>query len=137
MNGPVPTGLLLYATWLMFGYCASRCFGNTGNGAAPIAKNVAMNGAKGRLRWTTAVYLSGSSMRRIRSYPVRVWTLLLGFIAACHENTTSSALNGTPSCHVTPRRKWYVIVRPSREIPPLAGVGTVVASSGTNRLRSS
>src|ERR1700738_3444066 len=61
---------------------------------------------------------------------MRSLTLFAEFIMACHENLTSLLLNGTPSCHLTPECKWYVIVRPSLLIPPFASVGTSVARIG-------
>jgi hypothetical protein len=39
----------------MFGYFASRCFGRTGNGTDDGAKNVATNGAYGRVSFTAIV----------------------------------------------------------------------------------
>src|SRR5579872_1213301 len=106
LNGPIPTGSELYATWLMFGYCASRCLGKTLGFAPALEKNVTINGEYGLLKWKMTVYLSGSSTRVIRSQPVRLVTLFAEFMTAWYVQTTSSALNGTPSDHLTPLRKW-------------------------------
>ena len=67
MNGPVPTGLLLYGTRLRSGYCASKCFGYTGYGVELIVKNVFTNGANDCLRWTTSVCWFGVSIDVMRS----------------------------------------------------------------------
>src|SRR5450755_3830610 len=76
-------------------------------------------------------------MREISSYPDLLGTSLRGFMMARHVKRTSSAVNGGPSCHFTPRRKWYVIVMPSRLMPPFASEGTTAARSGTSWLLSS
>jgi len=47
------------------------------------------------------------------------------------EYFTSSALIVLPSWNLTPWRTLKVYVRPSLEMPPLATVGTSVASMGT------
>src|SRR5437660_9575500 len=49
-----------------------------------------------------------------------------------YVNSTSAAVNGAPSCQVTPRRRWMVYCRPSLEIPPFSTVGIVAARFGTN-----
>ena len=56
---------------------------------------------------------------------------------ACQLNFTSAPVNGFPSCHLTPRRSLYVMVRPSRLMPPFAIVGTTDARSGISFPRSS
>src|ERR1700677_1841952 len=55
--------------------------------------------------------------------------LLLGFITAVQVHLTSLLVKGTPSLHFTSLRKWYVIVRPSRLMPPLVVLGTSVVRS--------
>ena len=45
--------------------------------------------------------------------------------------TTSSALNGTPSCQVTFFLSFQVVDSPSGAIPPLARVGISAARTGT------
>ena len=81
--------------------------------------------------------LSGWSILVIRSQPSRPTSLFFGLFTAFVENTTSSPSNGAPSDHFTPLRRCQVIVRPSLLIPPLASVGTSVASSGVGSLCAS
>ena len=64
-------------------------------------------------------------------------TLLFGFMTACQLNFTSALVNGFPSCHFTPRRNLYVIVLPSRLMPPFSMLGTTDARSGMSFPRSS
>src|SRR5579885_2294627 len=56
---------------------------------------------------------------------------------AWYENATSRLVNGAPSCHFTPLRRRYVILSPSRLIPPFSVVGTSAARIGTSRPFSS
>ncbi len=90
----------------MLGRPASRCLGSTHGLAPPVLKKVAANGAYAFLRWYTTVYLSGSSILVIRFQPSRPTSLLAGLSTTLVENTTSSAVNGTPSDHFTPLRRW-------------------------------
>src|SRR5476649_1674039 len=53
---------------------------------------------------------------------------------ACQLNLTSLLVNGAPSCHFTPLRSLYVIVRPSLEMPPFVNDGTSAARLGTKFL---
>src|SRR5579872_1283021 len=105
MNGPIPTGFELYATLLMFGYCASRCAGSTHGSAPAVEKNVSKKGEYGLVMCRITVYLSGSSIFAIRSNPARLVTLFAELSTARKLNTTSSALNGAPSDHLTPLRR--------------------------------
>src|SRR5579875_142330 len=108
------------------------------HGFAPaLPKNVYSKPASGSFMCSTTVYLSGSSTFRMRSQPSRLTSLFAGLRTTLIEKTTSSASKGAPSDHLTPRRKWYVIVLPSLLIPPLACVGTTVASPGIARFRAS
>src|SRR5947209_15461459 len=59
--------------------------------------------------------------------------MLRGSITARNDAATSALVNGAPSCQRTFRRRWYVTVRPSAEMPPFARVGTTAASAGTAR----
>src|SRR5579884_86248 len=118
----------------MFGRLPRMCFGRTHGFAPAEPKKVGRYAPYGFFRWNTTVYLSGSSIFVIRSQPSRPTSLFLGLFTAFVEKTTSSASNGAPSDHFTPRRRCHVIVRPSLLTPPFACVGTTVASSGTGRL---
>ncbi len=70
----------------------------------------------------------------MRSQPSRLTSLFAWLSTARVENTTSSAVKGTPSDQRTPWRRCQVMVSPSALMPPLARVGTTVVSSGTGRL---
>src|SRR5665213_1856310 len=102
LNGPIPTGLVLYATVLMFGYFASRCFGRMHGFAPAVEKNVSTNGEYFSFMWSTTVYLSGSSIFAIWSQPLVETSLLALLSTTPIEKTTSSALKGAPSDHFTP-----------------------------------
>src|ERR1700681_1301359 len=134
LYGPRPTGAALYASRLMSCLPASRCAGRIAYGSfAPNVKHDATNGDNGTLSRTRTGYGSIARTTATRSNPVRSGTELFGFVAAANENTTSFASNGAPSCQRTPRRRRYVTVRPSAEIPPFARDGTTVARSGIKR----
>ena len=45
--------------------------------------------------------------------------------------TTSSAVKGLPSCHVTPRLSRHTTQVPSLARPPLSTLGTSAARAGT------
>ncbi len=53
-----------------------------------------------------------------------------GSAAYSQLNTTSSAVNGLPSCHCTPFLSFQVTVLPSFESPPFCRLGTSVARMG-------
>jgi hypothetical protein len=54
-----------------------------------------------------------------------------GSVAYCQLKTTSSAVNGWPSCHCTFFFSFQVVDRPSAAMPPLARLGISAASTGT------
>jgi hypothetical protein len=53
------------------------------------------------------------------SQPKSAFVLLRGLMTARQVNRKSRAVSGAPSAQVTPRRQCSVIVRESREMPPL------------------
>jgi hypothetical protein len=63
------------------------------------------------------------------------WPTVVAAVAGLRANsqlkTTSSAVNGLPSCHVTSRLSFHTTVLPSAATPPLARVGISAASTGT------
>src|SRR5665213_1842454 len=101
LNGPMPIGLALYGTLLMLGYCANRCLGSRHGFAPPVEKNVSTNGEYGFFICRTTVFLSGALADAIKSQPVRPTSLLAGLRTTAIENSTSSAVNRTPSDHLT------------------------------------
>ena len=60
---------------------------------------------------------------------------VLGSRTNSQLNTTSSAVNGLPSCQVTPFLSFQVTDLPSLATPPFCTVGISAASTG-NRLPS-
>ena len=65
------------------------------------------------------------------SWPARRPARKSGLLIRSSVYLTSSAVNGSPSCHFTSLRSLMRQLRPSCEMPPLATVGTSAASSGT------
>ena len=53
-----------------------------------------------------------------------------GSDAYCQLKTTSSAVNGLPSCHCTPRLSFQVTDLPSAASPPFSRLGISAASTG-------
>src|SRR5262245_14312215 len=100
------------------------------------------NGA-GRLKVILAVWLSSLSIRTMSLYAPEVTAVEAGSATHSHVATTSSALNGFPSCQATPFFNRHVTDVPSFEIPPFWGVGTSAARigrrfpSGSNEHRGS
>ena len=70
-------------------------------------------------------------MSAIWSKPTVENDVTAGFMIVFHVNITSRAVNGWPSCQLTPGRSFTVNTVPSREIPPLPWVGMVRARFGT------
>jgi hypothetical protein len=54
------------------------------------------------------------------------------FVTNCQVKTTSSAVNGFPSAHLTSFFSLYVTLLPSSARPPFWRDGTSAASTGTN-----
>ena len=108
VNGPVPTGASFGNFWIWAGLRSCQmCAGRIG-----IARPG--SNACGRL------YLTSTVCGSTAVTPV----MSVSHCAYCEEppslidenvNTTSSAVNGVPSCHVTPWRSAYVTVLPSAE----------------------
>ena len=82
------------------------------------------------LNSTRRVWLSIFSNFRPMKDPA-VKAAVAGSLAYGQWTNTSSALNGLPSCHVTPRLSFQSTDLPSAASPPLARLGTSVTSSGT------
>src|SRR5262245_4819914 len=88
------------------------------------------NGA-GRLKVILAVWLSGLSIRAMSLYAPEVTAVEAGSATHSQVATTSSAVNGFPSCHVTFFLSFQVTDSPSFEIPPFWRVGTSAARTGS------
>src|SRR5438093_6738486 len=63
-------------------------------------------------------------MRAMSRYAPLVVAAVAGSITYSQVNTTSSAVNGLPSCHCTPFLSFRVTESPSRARPLLSIVGT-------------
>src|SRR6185436_2297495 len=107
--GPVPTGLRLLgasrerAPW----YGANRCLGIICSVAARCQIGVGLSNT------TRTVCASTFSTALTLVYAPGVKAPVAESVANCQLNTTSSALNGAPSCQVTPRLSFHVVARPS------------------------
>ncbi len=60
-----------------------------------------------------------------------VTAAVAGSLAYSQVKTQSSAVNGCPSCQVTPRLSFQVTLLPSAATPPFSRVGTSAARMGT------
>jgi hypothetical protein len=88
----------------------------------------AQNGV-GLLKVILTVWLS--TLSTLMSLYVAIETdAVAGSAANSHVKTQSSAVNGLPSCHVTPFFSFHVTERPSRATPPFCGVGISAARTG-------
>ncbi len=85
----------------------------------------------GRLNVILMAWLSTLSIRAISRYEPTVTAAVPGSDTNSHVKTTSSALNGLPSCHRTFFFRRQVTVVPSLARPPLATDGSSAASTGT------
>ena len=94
-------------------------------------QNAAIQNGVGALNVSLSVWLSTASARSIACRPTTPGEAVAGSITYCQLKTMSSAVNGLPSCHVTPRLRRHVTERPSRASRPLATVGMSSASTGT------
>src|SRR5919197_1872613 len=124
--GPVPTGRRLAG--------ASRDLAplngsNTWRGMSmPRApQNASAQNGVGRLKTTLTAWLSRRSTRSISRYDAIVHAEVAGSLAYSQLNTTSSAVNGLPSCQVTPRLSFQVTDLPSAASPPLSRLGVLAA----------
>jgi hypothetical protein len=70
-------------------------------------------------------------MRSMPWYEPALVVAVAGSAAYCHVKTTSSAVNGRPSCQATPRFSRHTTDLPSRATPPLAMLGVSAARTGT------
>src|SRR5579872_3669648 len=111
MYGPVPIGLRSNGV-VCRSTPAKRCFGTITLFCRHIMKRNVFDGC-GRSKRT----VSASTFVTVTGFPATMnagamYDLFLGSSAAWTVNTTSSAVNGCPSCHVTPLRKWNTYVLP-------------------------
>src|SRR5262249_39875070 len=126
--GPVPTGRKFAG--------ASRDrlprYGsNTGRGMImPTPQKPAAPDGGGGLEGSPTGGGSTSSARSVAWRPTTRGEPVAGSITYCQVKTTSSAVNGLPSCQVTPRLSRHVTDRPSRASRPLATVGTSSERTG-------
>src|SRR5215468_1604677 len=84
----------------------------------------------GALKVSLTVCVSTACAFSIAWNPTTPGDPVAGSMTYCQLKTTSSAVNGLPSCHVTPRLRRHVTDRPSRASRPLATVGMSSASTG-------
>src|ERR1051326_8454547 len=88
----------------------------------------AQNGV-GLLNVILIVWLSTFSTLQSLYVPMLV-DAVAGSAQYSHVKTQSSAVNGLPSCQLTPFLSFHVTVRPSREPPPFCAVGISAARMG-------
>src|SRR5438034_1563314 len=92
------------------------CFGSTCDSAA---ESEAISAGAGALNLTTTVESSGVSTDVTFAYVVRPRGCST-FHTCSSENLTSAAVNGWPSCQVTPLRSLNVTVLPSALVDQLS-----------------
>src|SRR5579862_9187934 len=100
----MPTGNELYGTLLIFGYFPRICLGSRLGFAQQLEKIPSTKAEYGFLRWNTTVYLLVATALARKSK--RAVSLLARLFTVLALKTTSSAVNGAPSDHTTPLRKW-------------------------------
>ncbi|MNL59213.1 hypothetical protein D3C87_1829200 [compost metagenome] len=104
MKGPVPTGFW-FAGLVMKSVPAYRCLGIMG---AKPGSNISMKAGKAVFSLMTTVLASGAVTESTNLFRMtRARACVLGSISAS-ENTTSSDVNGLPSCHLTLSCRWKV-----------------------------
>src|SRR5512144_3236583 len=89
----------------------------------------------GFLNTSRTVCGSITSILSISVYEPIVRAAVFGSRTNSQLNTTSAAVNGLPSCQVTPFLSFQVTERPSFATPPFCTDGTSAARTG-NRLPS-
>src|SRR5207253_7523571 len=111
--GPVPTGLRLAGASRERAPLngANTCLGMM------LLKALGQNGL-GFLYPILTVCESSLSMRAMSRYAPLVVAAVAGSMMYSQVNTTSSAVNGLPSCHWTPFFTFTMIESPSRATPP-------------------
>ena len=85
----------------------------------------------GAVKTSFTVWLSSFSMRSIARYEPFVTAAVAGSATNSQLKTTSSAVNGRPSCQATPRLRRQITQVPSFARPPLSTLGTSAARIGT------
>jgi hypothetical protein len=95
----------------------------------PLANTTAQKGC-GFSKITFTVWGSIFSTLETSANPGRVEAAVPGSRANCQLKTTSSAVNGVPSCQVTFFLSFHSTQRPSFAMPPFLGVGNSSASTG-------
>src|SRR5262245_15912602 len=123
--GPVPTGLRLAGASRDLSplYGANTCWGSTM--PRTPTKASAQNGV-GLVKWTLMVWLSTFSTLMSLYVPMFV-DAVAGSATYSQVNTQSSAVNGLPSCQVTPFLSFQVTDLPSLARPPFCAVGISAA----------
>src|SRR5262245_35812727 len=128
--GPVPTGLRFVGASRDFAPLkgSNRCLGIS----CPVGpqNEIAQNGV-GFLKAIFTVWLSTLSIWLMSLYAPTVTAAVAGSDAYSQLNTTSSAVNGLPSCHWTFFFSFQVTDKPSLATPPFCCVGTSAARTGT------
>jgi hypothetical protein len=94
-------------------------------------QNASAQNGVGRLKTTLTAWLSRRSTRSISRYDAIVHAEVAGSAAYSQLNTTSSAVNGLPSCQTTSLLRFQITHVPSRATPPLSTLGTCAARIGT------
>ena len=129
LYGPVPTGLRLPGASRDLApiYGPKTCFGMIMPSAA--TKAVAQKGVG--FGKATRTVCESTFVTETSLYMPLVHAAVAGSRANSQVNTTSSAVNGWPSCQVTPFLSFQVTLLPSAASPPLSRVGTSAARIGT------
>src|SRR2546426_1804282 len=110
--GPVPTGRKFAGASRER---LPRYGSNTWRGMIMLTpQKAAIQNGVGALKVSLTVWVSTASARSIAWSPTTPGDPVAGSITYCQLKTTSSAVNGLPSCQVTPRLSRHVTDRPSR-----------------------
>src|SRR6185503_783974 len=94
-------------------------------------QNASAQNGVGFLNITFTVWLSILSTFSRSRYAPMVAAAVAGSTTYSQLKTTSSAVNGLPSCHVTPFFSFHVTERPSFATLPFCTEGTSAARFGT------
>ncbi len=127
--GPVPTGLRLAGASRDFAprYASNTCLGSS---IPRLPQKASHQKGCGLLKTILTVWLSRVSTRVISRYAPLVTAAVAGSATYSQLKTTSSAVNGLPSCQVTPRLSRHVTQVRSLARVPLPALGISAARIG-------